>query len=53
MKWESPSVTNIRITVCYKYKKSTIEGAAMVLWLSSWLAVQEVQDLIPGLAATI
>ena len=29
------------------------EGAAVVLWLSSWLAEQEVQGLIPGLAATI
>ena len=28
-------------------------GAAVVLWLSSWLENQEVRGLIPGLAATI
>ena len=28
-------------------------GAAVVYWLSSWLAEQEVRGSIPGLAATI
>ena len=47
--------TTLLVGVQYVRKRlyKALQGAAVVKWLSSWLAEQEVRGSIPGLAATI
>ena len=46
------SIESTEVLYCIFFSNSML-GTAVVYWLSSWIAEQEVRDSIPGLAATI